>query len=251
MEIALAIGIVLQLATLAGLGLLWRRLARAETRVNRRIVSVADNLFRQVEALQALQLDLDLRRSLPQSRDWAASPDFLRSLVVHVNQEQPRELIECGSGLSTVVLARLLQQAGQGHVWSLEHEAQHAEATRRALRRHQLEHWATVVDAPLSPLALEGWEGQWYALTALPPELRFDLLVVDGPPHFVSPHARYPALPMLNAKLGSRAFVFLDDADRHEEQAIVARWLEEFPDLRLRDVPRCEKGIAVLARPWP
>src|SRR5688572_31116753 len=64
-----------------------------------------DSLFRQLESLVSLYVDLGLRKSLPPMRDWAASPDFLRELASHSLSDRPEVIVECGSGVSTIVLA--------------------------------------------------------------------------------------------------------------------------------------------------
>src|SRR5690242_20570642 len=66
--------------------------------------------FRQVEALAGIFLELGITHSLPPTRGWAASPDFLREIAVHVLHARPGVIVECGSGVSTVVLARCLQK---------------------------------------------------------------------------------------------------------------------------------------------
>lgn len=46
-------------------------------------------LFRQLEALQGLYAELGLEKSLPGTRGWAASPDFLMELVRHARAAKP------------------------------------------------------------------------------------------------------------------------------------------------------------------
>ncbi len=72
-------------------------------------------------------------------------------------------------------------------------------------------------------------------------------MVVDGPPQHVHQLARYPALPMLYERLSTDAVVFLDDAARKNEQAIIRRWKQEFQDFEVSEI-RTEKGVAALRR---
>jgi hypothetical protein len=168
--------------------------------------------------------------------------------MVHTLATRPQQIVECGSGVSTIVLARCVELLGQGHVFSLEHDARFAERTRQALRQHGLSRHATVYDAPLRELVLPGWSGTWYSQDVLPSELNIDLLVVDGPPWYVGETPRYPALPMLYAGMSKHAVIYVDDAARPEEQLIVERWLDEFADLKAMAVPHCEKGCVALVR---
>jgi hypothetical protein len=220
-------------------------------------------LFRQLEALQGLYAELGLEKSLPGTRGWAASPDFLMELVRHARAARPGIVVECGSGTSTLVLARCIEMNGQGRVYSLEHDHAYAEQTRALLRRHGLERWAVVLDAPLTARSLAGGDWSWYATGALDTELAatrgagagadsaaidmIDMLVIDGPPKDTGTLARYPAGPLLFPQLAIGAAVFLDDAARPDETAILARWQTEFPQFE-QSSRACEKGCAVLIR---
>jgi predicted O-methyltransferase YrrM len=204
-------------------------------------------LFRQMEALQGLYVELGLQSSLPPTRGWAASPDFLLELARHARAQAPRQVVECSSGASTLVLARCMQLNGAGKVYSLEHDPHYARQTREQLRRHGLSDWAEVIDAPLREHAIDGASWPWYAHEFLPPAMRIDMLVIDGPPQATRELARYPAGPQLFGRLAVGASVFLDDAARPDEQAILRRWQQEHPQLALSLLP-CEKGCAVLVR---
>jgi hypothetical protein len=94
--------------------------------------------------------------------------------VVHGSRTR---IVECGSGMSTVVLARLLRERGEGAPVALEHDHHWAALVEEQLRREDLEGVARVHYAPL------GGDPTWYDLHGsdrLPDEV--DLLVVDGPP---------------------------------------------------------------------
>lgn len=207
--------------------------------------AVGDNLFQQLEALLALHRELDLQQALPPLRGWAASPDFLLQLARDARQRRPQTAVECSSGASTLVLARCMQLNGGGKVYSLEHDAEFAAKTRAELARLGLQDYAEVLDAPLRPVEFSGRSWQWYDYSGLPQDLRIDLLAIDGPPMGIGELARYPAGPALFERLAADGAVFLDDAARPQEQAVLARWRSEFP--RLQQSSRyCEKGCAVL-----
>ena len=201
-------------------------------------------LFAQLQALAALERRLALPKALPPMRGWAGSPDFLLNLADELLEQRPQTVLECSSGVSTIVAARCMQLNGRGHVYSLEHDSEYTEKTRVLLQRHGLSEWATVFHAPLS--SNEG--SPWYSLSALPADLPpAQVLVVDGPPAAVAPLARYPALPNLLPRLDRTFTVFMDDADREAEVQIVTKWQQEIPGLQLTRVP-CEKGLAVLRK---
>ncbi len=204
--------------------------------------------FRQLEALQGLYVELQLDKSLPPTRGWAASPDFLIELVRHARIARPEVVVECSSGTSTVVLARSLQLNGCGKVYSLEHDPHYAQQTRDLLARHGLTDWAVVLDAPLEAMQIGNAPYHWYRSSVLPPLPAIDMLVIDGPPQATGRLARYPAGPVLLPRLAHGGAVFLDDAARPDEQEAVQRWHAEFADLQVAS-RNCEKGCAVLSRP--
>ncbi len=148
----------------------------------------------------------------------------------HVQQRRPETIVECSSGASTVVLAKCLQRLGKGQVYSLEHDPVYAEKTRRSLAEAGLSDWATIIDAPLAEHRIDTETWQWYSLDGFP-DVPIDMLVIDGPPRFVSPLARYPAGPILFPRLAPQGVVFLDDAARDDESRIMARWRAEWPRL--------------------
>jgi hypothetical protein len=207
----------------------------------------SEKLFRQLEALQALHLDLMLPKSLPPTRGWAASPDFLREIAQYALRAKPTTVVECSSGVSTIVLARCMQLNGGGKVYSLENDAAFAQKTRDNLCQHGLSDWAVVLDAPLRPHMLGGETWPWYAEETLPQNLDIDMFVIDGPPASLRPMARYPAGPILFPCLAGNAAVFLDDAGREDEQRLLKRWRVEFPTFEFGSAD-CEKGCAVLKR---
>lgn len=239
-------------AVVSGVGvillLMYHRLSLAISRISQKLPENMGNVIAQIEALGALQTELKLTHALPPTRGWAGSPDFLRNLMVHVLDARPHNIVECSSGISTVILARCVELLGEGHVYSLEHDEKFAEKTRVLLRQHGLNDFATVLNCPLKQFELPNWSGNWYSHDVLPEGLTIDLLVIDGPPWFTAKFARYPALPLLHGRLNPNAVVILDDSARDEEVIAVQRWLAEFADLSLLEMPVCEKGCVALKK---
>jgi predicted O-methyltransferase YrrM len=162
---------------------------------------------------------------------WSLQPEVLE-LVETLVADGRTTVVECGSGLSTVTIARALRDLTTGHVHALEHDSQWAATTRRALEEQGLAEFATVIDAPL----VDGWYDP-AALDHLPAQ-GIKLLLVDGPPagEPETERSRYPALPALAGRLAPTAAILLDDADREGERWTLQRWLAELP-IRLRPAP--------------
>jgi predicted O-methyltransferase YrrM len=169
---------------------------------------------------------LDAGGFLPWS-EGAMSPAGLATVATEISFAERRTVVELGSGVSTIVLARLARELG-GRIWAVEHHPGWAGWVRRALDRDGLSERATVVDAKLAPHehSLDG--APWYSKEALAelPADGIELLLVDGPPGYGDGMARsrYPALPALRGRLAPGALVVLDDAGRPGEAEILDAW---------------------------
>lgn len=209
------------------------------------VISQSDGLFANLQALFALERRLGLSEPLPQTRGWAGSPDFLLILADQVRARRPKTVVECSSGVSTIVVARSLQLLGSGHVYSLEHDEGFAAMTQGLLNRQGLGDWATIIHAPLERSKNSAG---WYSLANFPSNCpSIDMLIVDGPPCSVDPLARLPALPRLMAMCSERVTVLIDDANRPGEIEMLSRWKQQYPELEQVHLG-CEKGCVMLRR---
>jgi len=222
---------------------LQRSLAGVERRAAY-IESVSRALKTSVERLPGTVSNLSTTRSaletdprpMPVPGGWAATAATIDYLVDLVRSDAAvRNVVECGSGTSTVWVALALRARGaDGHVYSLEHDAYYASQTRAELAAHGLEDRATVIHAPLESSRLDDHSSPWYSEAAwrelLPDEI--DLLFVDGPPGTTGADARYPAVPRLEHRLHAGSVVVLDDTDRSEEQRVRDRWVERARESR-------------------
>ena len=207
------------------------RQSSKEFRRTRRAIHAAERrLFDQLEALTWLRDELALERPLPPTRGHAVAPDALRELVRVIDRTRPQQVLELGSGVSTIVMAARLRQSGQGRLVALEHIPTYAAATRQELESHGLTEVASVIDAPLVRTPVRDADWSWYELGPAVPD-GVDLLFVDGPPGDTARLARYPALPMLRDRLAPGALVFVDDGARRDEREMVRRWGTEVDGL--------------------
>lgn len=206
-----------------------------------------DIASKRLEATTALYSVLDLKAPLPPLRGAIISPDFACMLVGLLRELRPRNVLELGSGVSTTITAQVLADMGEGHLTSVENEAKYGAITERILASHGLSEWVTIVDAPIRTIALGSRTFPWYDLDLSKVPDGIDLLVVDGPPAMQVPDARYPALPVLHAKLSANAVILVDDCDREGDRSNVREWLAAYPDFELEEYAT-EKGTAILRR---
>ncbi len=149
----------------------------------------------------------------------SASEEYLQAIFVQAG-ESPGPILECGSGLSTLVLGVAARRSGQ-RVFTLEDDPFWASVVRAALARFDID----TVDVCAAPLRNHG-DYEWYE----PPRQRlpddFALVICDGP-QGTTPGGRYGLLPVLGPHLRSGCVILLDDAMRDGEQQVLARWDDE------------------------
>ena len=153
------------------------------------------------------------------NRRWAAWSDYLQ-IAMREALTAPGPILECGSGLSTLLLGCCAQAAHVG-LWSLEEQP--AWAARIAHLAQQLQLPAiTLCPAPLRdyPEGFRWYAPPWERL----PQAPFQLIACDGPAARHDPHSRYGLLPVMRPHLAPGAIILLDDGERDGEQAIAARW---------------------------
>lgn len=192
--------------------------------------AVQRSVPREFEALVQLFQDFTPRAPMPSCSGFAMDPTGLLELVHLVRARRPRLVLELGSGTSSVWIAYALEQIG-GRLVSIDHDHGYAERTRAQLTTHGLAAVAEVRHAPLKTVTAAGRTVQWYDPAGFADLGDVDLLLIDGPPQATGPDARYPALPMLAARLAATATVICDDASRPEERAAVRNWIETIPGL--------------------
>ncbi len=232
------------------------RLAKSLGKVREEITTSAKASRRQLddqiallESYLQLQRLVPMPRPMPRAGAWAASEDLLLWLVGEVLRRRPALIVDLGSGQSSVWMAAALKESGTpGRVVAIDHDADYAEATRQLAADQGLSRWLDVRHAPLVSVTIEGRTMEFYDPDALADLEGIDLLSIDGPPGSGTEQARWPALPLLRARLAPGAQVVLDDLIRRDEQEIIAEWAQLFPEMSLRQFD-FEKGAAVFTVP--
>lgn len=192
---------------------------------------------------QALLARLGLEAdALPHLGSWKADTYLLHRIVDIVETAQPANVVELGSGATSLVIAKALAMHGGGRLHSYDGHAPFVTAMQGWLAEHDLE--ADFHHAPLMQRDVR-WPGLWYALTEVPGSI--DLLVIDGPPWAVHPFARGMA-ERLFALIAPGGTVLLDDAARPGERYVARRWKKAWPDFEWRYEGAGTKGLLVGTR---
>ncbi|MEB2332286.1 MAG: class I SAM-dependent methyltransferase [Nitrosomonas sp.] len=175
-----------------------------------------------------------------EQHSWPVSPDFALYLIELIEFNDYDLIIEFGSGLSTVIIAKAIRRAARrqgkkpADFVSFDHLEHYYKQTCT-----QLEHAGLINAVQLILAPLQDWQDSngriqpYYAcqstLTALKQkyvvaDLRI-LVIVDGPPAATGKHARYPAGPLILEHFANAHIdLLLDDYIREDEKEIVQRW---------------------------
>ena len=194
--------------------------------------------YRQGEFYSQLIHFLKLSAPIPSTRSWAASPDVLLTLFDIAQRTAPNVVLDLGSGMSTLVLAK---SAPQAKIISVDNSEEYAEKTRKLLAAHNI----TNVEVRLALLTSHHSGVEWYDTSVLSDISQIDLLFIDGPPGSKNDQARMPAVVECAKKLSAKAVVVIDDAARVGERAMAEKFAEALPNHTLEFLPH-EKGTALI-----
>lgn len=153
------------------------------------------------------------------NESWSAMPEYLADCIRHA-LTTPGPILECGSGLSTLLIGAIAKRRGQAH-WALEHLPEWAAKVQGCLDRYDLGPVILHVD----PLKDHG-SFRWYdpPLASMPAS--FSLVICDGPPGGTK-GGRYGLVPIMKDRLEPGCIILLDDAGREQEFAVAKQWETE------------------------
>lgn len=150
------------------------------------------------------------------NEEWSGLEEYLIGSITHA-QTATGPILECGSGLSTLMIGAIAKQRGIGH-WALEHTPLWASRVQQHLNKHRLD------SVTLCTCHLQSYGAyEWYSppLSSMPDS--FALVICDGPPSSTK-GGRYGLVPVMKDRLKSGCIILLDDAGRDQERSIANRW---------------------------
>jgi len=220
---------------------LHQRVSKANSQTQESIKELKEQIwhsYRQSEALQQLMTLVKFTAPIPPTRSWAASPDLLLTLADIVRTRKPRLVVELGSGVSTLIVAK----AGARKVISIDNSGEFAEKTSEMLKTHKVRG----VQIRVATLKSHASGVQWYDTAKFKDLKNIDMLIIDGPPGSKNPDARKPALKELLAKLSPNVTIVIDDVKRTGERELAEAFAKALPRHTLT-ILNHEKGTAVIS----
>jgi hypothetical protein len=164
------------------------------------------------------------RRFLP-GTTAALRPSGVMAVLNDICVNGRRNIVECGGGISTLYITRLIAERG-GRLTTIEDDERWCEELSRQLSAEGLTETTRIVFAPLKPTRLSLAGDPWYdeaILDACFKQETVDLLLVDGPTVGL---IRYPAVPYFLGKLAKDHGIVVDDIPRGSGK-FLPRWEEQ------------------------
>jgi hypothetical protein len=152
--------------------------------------------------------------------NYSAHDEYLTSCVYNSLNHVNSPILECGSGLTTILVGIIAGQTGNT-LWTLENSELWGERVRDILETFKIDS----VKLYIKPL--KDYEGYyWYdpPLDFMPE--KFGLVICDGPPGNTI-GGRYGLIPVMRTRLTKGTLILLDDASRTGEQNITEMWMQE------------------------
>lgn len=153
------------------------------------------------------------------NESWSALDEYLTGCIRHAIANRG-EALECGSGLTTLVLGAIAQKNGHNY-WVLEHNPEWASKLRKYLKRYKLDS-VILFHKPLKDFG----EYSWYDAPLKQMPDHFDLVICDGPPG-TTKGGRYGLFSVMGNRIKPGCIILLDDAHREDEIAIANQWHQE------------------------
>lgn len=146
-----------------------------------------------------------------------------------------KNILEFGSGISTIYMARLIEKYNlDTRITTVEHNFGYLSNLKEVISQSNLDHFVSFIHAPLCTDVRMGDDNKWYDETILNECLnkskKYDMIVIDGPPAYSKniELSRYGAIPFAIDITSNDCSIFLHDAQRQGEQKIMAIWDREF-----------------------
>jgi hypothetical protein len=150
---------------------------------------------------------------------WSAGAALLNAVLDWL-PKSTGTIAECGSGISTLLLASAGKASGR-EVFSFEHDPAWAAKLKNAIP----DRLRSSVDLCVTPIRSYG-DFDWYSLEGVTPPTDIGFVLCDGPPGKTR-GGRYGLGPVLRPYLARGCIVLLDDTQRSSEHEVVLRWCEE------------------------
>lgn len=177
--------------------------------------------------------------------DWALDRSVIQFLWDQLLFDRPKVIIECGAGISSLILAKYAQLYGQFSkeslfIFSFEQDLHTKKKIESRLKKSGLGDYVQITHTPISD------QGRYKIdSTKLNEQIggkKADWLLIDGPSGPAG--CRIWTIPILAQFCRSGAIWFLDDAFRNGELQVLRQWMH-WPGVMVKGIYPMGKGLGV------
>ena len=162
----------------------------------------------------------------------ALRPICMAYILNEIIINQRKEILEFGSGLSTIMIARLIKKNGlNAQLISIEHNKKWSKTLQDYLANENLLQFVKIITVSLKEIETSLGNIKWYDYEMIAPEIidkKFDFIIVDGPPANEKKimYSRFPSFFKFEHNLADDFCLILDDANRKGEQELIKYYRE-------------------------
>ncbi len=208
-------------------------------------------------------------RSFVEGRPWKLDPeedqeiiekitgstlaeDTLSFLKQYITEFKVKRILEFGSGLSTLLNTKILQNHLQFNDYtyvSVDDSEKYLQITINSIQEKYPGHHVQFLHAPITNVKVNGVKLQSYSNKVLYPvikSLEFDLVLIDGPMghRYGREFPLYEALPALT----DQTLILLDDSNRTYEQNNLKAWQRNFNgNIHVAELDGFQKGLTCIS----
>jgi len=190
----------------------------------------------------------DYALEFPHPGDWALDQDSCKFLGKLIGTLKVENILEIGSGYSSVIIANELQKANKGFIHSIDNSNNWSVKAESFASETQLSHRISFHVFKLNlrvnskiPYIFYDIDEDFFNLGPI-----YDFVVIDGPHHDVG---RDGALYDIFPKVKVGGYFFVDDAGAEHMRGTIRRWMTSFPtSITVRHFYEIGKGIAIIEK---
>lgn len=168
--------------------------------------------------------------------DWATGPEFLCHISNEICINNRRNIIEFGSGVTTIVLARLAKiNSINLTITTIDQSKEWQNIVKQIAVRDCVDQYIKFVLNPIKP-------GVYGDITETQQRIfsekeKFDCAIIDGP---ASGHdfTRLESMPIIKDYLCDSFAIFFHDTDRNEEKQLAEEWAKRLHNVHLTSFSR-------------
>lgn len=179
---------------------------------------------------------------------WPIEEEFAIKLIEIIKSNKPTNIVELGSGTSTLIILKTLNMLGVNYtLTSFDSDPIFLAKTKELLIYEGVydDKKVKLIFSPIQDININNVSYKWYN----PDDFKFDFnkidfLFIDGPVGGLCKNCRYPAINIFKKYLGDGSIAILHDSKRPDELEILSMWSKENPEIKSLKNIETERGGA-------